>query len=455
MYTLTLALCETSHRLKGEGTKTPSSPLGKRAGEKGLRKIRKSILTTILLLTTSATIADEVNYNYTGHIKYRSVLTDYPSNSLFQEFIDDPAWDNNANLRLNWTAQKAAWSGRIDYQLFTLHGDTVSMLQKNPGLGLFSPLQPDDSRRLMDLTHIINESDGSVTGHRLDRFYFDHTTEQTVVRVGRQAISWGNGLFYNPMDFFNPFDPAAIDKEYKTGDDMIYGQYLQQSGNDWQAVWVGRRDLQGDVTSDVTSTAAKYHAFVGEFEVDALLARHYNDPTAAIGGVANAGGGILRADIVATNAETDNFLSGVLNYSYSWVGFDRNMSGVVEYYHNGFGISNGDYSPSNLANNPELVKRLARGEIFTLGQDYLAAGVTIEMSPLWLFTPTLFNNLNDQSGLLQLLSLHDIKQDLQLILALNLPYGKTGTEFGGIDSGVPGRPWSVGTSAFLQLAWYF
>jgi len=426
-----------------------------RDDERILRIIIKIVTLIILLLTTSTAIADEVNYDYTSHIKYRSVLTDYPSDSLFQDFIDDPAWDNSANLRLNGTVQKDAWSGRIDYQLFTLHGDTVSMLQTNPGLGLFSPLLPDDSRRLMDLTHVINESDGSVTAHRLDRFYFDHITEQTVVRVGRQAISWGNGLFYNPMDFFNPFDPAAIDKEYKAGDDMVYGQYLQQSGNDWQAVWVGRRDLMGDVTSKVTSTAAKYHAFVGEFEVDALLAKHYDAPTAAIGGVANAGGGILRGDIVATNAETDNFVSAVVNYSYSWVGFNKNMSGIIELYYNGFGISNGDYSPANLANHPELVKRLARGEIFTLGKNYLAAGMTIEMSPLWLFTPTLFNNLNDHSGLLQLTSLHDLKQDLQLILALNLPYGKTGTEFGGIDSGVPGRPLSVGASAFLQLAWYF
>jgi len=421
----------------------------------GARNIKITILTTILLLTTSTTIADEVNYDYNGHIKYRSILTDYPSDSLFQEFIDDPAWDNAANLRLNGTAQKDAWSGRIDYQLFTLHGDSIKFFQQHPGLGLLPGGVPDDRFRVMDLTHIINESDGSVTGHRLDRFYFDHIAEQTVVRVGRQAISWGNGLFYNPMDFFNPFDPAAIDKEYKTGDDMIYGQYLQQSGNDWQAVWVGRRDLQGDVTSRVTSTAAKYHAFIGEFEVDALLSQHYDDPTAAIGGVANAGGGIVRGDIVATNAETDNFLSGVLNYSYSWIGFDKNMSGAVEYFHNGFGISDGDYSPSNLARHPELVKRLARGELFTLAQNYIAAGVTIEMSPLWLFTPTLFTNLDDRSALLQLLSLHDIKQDMQLILALNLPYGKTGTEFGGIDSGVPGRPWSVGASAFLQLAWYF
>ena len=413
-----------------------------------------SIALVVVICTAAASTA-KAEYGYTGHIKYRSVLTDYPSDSLYQDFIDDPAWDNTLNLRLNGTVRKYAWGGRADYQLFTLHGDSVKLFQQHPVLGLISGAAPDDRFRVMDLTHIVNESSGSITGHRLDRFYFDHTTEQTVVRVGRQAISWGNGLFYNPMDFFNPFDPVAIDKEYKTGDDMIYGQYLQQSGNDWQGVWVGRRDLMSDVTSKVISTAAKYHAFVGEYEVDALLAVHYDAPIAAIGSVANAGGGVVRGDIVATHAETEDFLNAVLNYSYSWVGFDKNMSGIVEYFYNGFGIGNGDYSPANLANHPELVKRLARGELFTLGKNYLAAGMTIEMTPLWLFTPSLFTNLNDYSGLLQLTSMHDLKQDLQLILTLNMPYGKTGSEFGGIDSGVPGRPLSVGASVFGQLAWYF
>jgi len=182
------------------------------------------------VIGTATASAADAKYGYSGHIKYRSVLTDYPSDSLYQDFIDDPAWDNTLNLRLNGTVRKDAWGGRADYQLFTLHGDSVKLFQQHPGLGLISGVAPDDRFRVMDLTHIINESSGSITGQRLDRFYFDHTTEQTVVRVGRQAISWGNGLFYNPMDFFNPFDPAAIDNEYKTGDDMIYAQYLNPRG---------------------------------------------------------------------------------------------------------------------------------------------------------------------------------------------------------------------------------
>ena len=36
---------------------------------------------------------------------------------------------------------------------------------------------------------------------------------------------------FNAMDIFNPFDPAAVDTEYKVGDDMFYGQYLF---NDWR-----------------------------------------------------------------------------------------------------------------------------------------------------------------------------------------------------------------------------
>ena len=66
------------------------------------------------------------------------------------------------------------------------------------------------------------------------------------LRFGRQALSWGNGLFYAPMDLVNPFDPAAIDTEYKAGDDMLYLQYLQDSGNDLQAAVVVRAPAGAD-----------------------------------------------------------------------------------------------------------------------------------------------------------------------------------------------------------------
>jgi len=88
-----------------------------------------------------------------------------------------------------------------------------------------------------------------------------------------QFISWGNGMVFTPVDIFNPFDPAAVDKEYKTGDDMLYGQYLFSNGNDLQGVAVVRRDLRtGGVEGDQSSLAFKCHGFLGMNEYGGIEA---------------------------------------------------------------------------------------------------------------------------------------------------------------------------------------
>ncbi len=90
-----------------------------------------------------------------------------------------------------------------------------------------------------------------------------YTGDKAVARFGRQALTWGNGMIYTPMDILNPFDPAAVDKEYKLGDDMLYGQYARDNGDDLQGVVVFRRNLEtGDVDQDWSSFALKYHGFV-------------------------------------------------------------------------------------------------------------------------------------------------------------------------------------------------
>ena len=82
--------------------------------------------------------------------------------------------------------------------------------------------------------------------HRLDRLSLGYTSESLVMRLGRQAVTWGNGLVFYPMDIFNPFNPVAIDKDYKTGDDMLYGQWTTYQGNDWQMILLPRRDVAGE-----------------------------------------------------------------------------------------------------------------------------------------------------------------------------------------------------------------
>jgi hypothetical protein len=257
------------------------------------------------------------------------------------------------------------------------------------------------------------------------------------------------------MDFFNPFDPAAIDKEYKTGDDMLYGQYLFDSGNDMQLIRVIRRNDQGNTKSDVSSTAVKYHGLIGNSEYDLLLAHHYEDNIIGFGGNTSLGGAVLHGDITFTDTESETVTSLATGLSYSWVWNETNYSGIFEVFYNGFGIDNSDYSSVSRLQNQDLLQRILRGELFTLGKEYLAASTTIELSPLWLITPSFFHNLSDSSTLIQVLSQHDLTQNLQLLLAADVPFGSDGTEYGGIETGIDNLKLNYDYRFFAQLAWYF
>ncbi|SMF29163.1 hypothetical protein SAMN02745866_01879 [Alteromonadaceae bacterium Bs31] len=410
----------------------------------------KYLLVSLCFAVSAASATD-----WSGHLKYQPLVANFPEDSYFRNFTDSPTVDNNLDGRFNFSFSKNTLSFEAHYQLLAKTGDSVELYKQMQGLELIAPFFPDDSRRLFNLSDYIVDQDSALLVHRLDRLNLTYSGNANVLKVGRQAISWGNGLLFNPMDFFNPFDPTAVDKEYKTGDDMVYAQHLFANGSDAQFVWVGRRDFDGERGADFNSAAGKYHLFVGQHEVDLLLSKHYEDTLFSLGGVWTLGGAIARTDIVYTETEFDNYVSAVANLSYSWLWFDKNISASLEYFRNGFGIDDGDYSPSTLLANLDLLKRLERGESFNLAKDYLAATATIELHPLWLVTPNVFYNLNDSSYLFQFVSSHDLASNLQLVLSVNLPGGNEGSEFGGIQVDVAEHYLSAGASFFGQLSWYF
>ncbi len=235
---------------------------------------------------------------------------------------------------------------------------------------------------------------------------------------------------------------------------MAYLQYLRAEGDDIQAAWVLRRDpLSGDVDSDEATIAIKYHGFAGQGEYDVLVAQSYGDPVVGIGAGRGVGGAVWSADLVITDTDLDTVAQFVTNVAYSWTWGGKNMSGALEYYYNGFGQRR--YDPPSLAANPDLVRRIARGELFGLGRHYVAGSVMIEMSPLWGLTPLLLWNVEDPSALVQLVSNHSLGDNLTLLVSLSVPVGSSGSEFGGIETPVPGRYLSSDGSIFLQLAGYF
>ena len=402
-------------------------------------------LALVCLLAPLVALADDSKLEFGGHAKLRAMGQSYPENSLFREVVGSSALDTLGELRLNLKAKAGRWSFESGYQFVGLDADTL------PLTGL-----PNDDRRYFDLTAILDESGNAAVLHRLDRLWFGYTSEKAVVRVGRQALSWGNGLFYAPMDLVNPFDPASIDTEYKAGDDMLYLQYLRNSGDDVQGAYVARRNpVTGNAGSDQATAAAKYHGFAAFGEYDLLIAESYGDAVFGVGIGRSIGGAVWGADLVVTDTDRDTRVQVVTNIAYSWIAFGKNMSGALEYYYNGFGQSGGNYDPASLAANPDLLARLARGELFALGRHYLAGSILVEMSPLWTLTPTLLANIEDPSGLFQLVTTYSLSDNMTLLGSINLPLGASGSEFGGIESGIPGRYLSSDAGFFLQFAFYY
>jgi hypothetical protein len=368
----------------------------------------------LLLILGAAAPAEDIDYEFGGHTKLRAVGQSFDDDSLFHDIAGAAAVDAAAELRLAFAARRDRWAVKADYQVLGIGSEFLPF-------GL-----PTDDRRLLDLTDVVADGDDWAIAHRLDRLWVGYTGEKTVVRLGRQALSWGNGLFFTPMDLVNPFDPTAIDTEYKTGDDMLYLQYLRDNGDDVQAAVVFRRDpLTGETAADSATQAVKYHGFAGSHEFDVLVGEDNDDTVIGFGGTRSVGGAIWRGDVVIRDAPRQTIVEVVTNLSYSWQWGGRNVSGSAEYYFDG---DEGHYVAGNLM---------------------------VEMSPLWVLTPTIVSRTDDPSGLLQIVNQYSLSDNMSFLGSLNLPLGATGTEFGGPSSAAPGRYLSFELSLFAQLAWYF
>jgi len=402
-----------------------------------------------------------ISTHWGGRIKTAGFASRITDDTIFERVGTGTYYDASANFRLtNETFFTDALFTEIHYEMLWFGGDSVrkqnelrDIFPNLPDNVLFLGAPLTDDRRLMDLTDIIKEEDSWFLAQRLDRLYIALLGEHGSLRIGRQAITWGNGFVFNPMDLFNPFPPTAIDRDYKVGDDMINAQYSLKQFGDLQLLYVARRNPDNDeVEFDQASLAGKLHFALGTNEFDVLAAKHFEDHVIGAGSRGYLGNTAWRLDTTWTFLDDgDDYLSLAANMDYSWVWFRKNLYGFVEYYYNGLGKNN--YADALL--DPNINERLARGELFGLGRNYLSAHIQIELHPLVKASFTAINNIEDPSGILQPYVAWDITQNLQMTGGLNLYYGDRGSEFGGFK--LPGtdlrnRP---PNNAYLWFIYYF
>ena len=248
-----------------------------------------AIFLLIILSAAPSLVIAETEFG--GHVKYFYNYADFPDNSVYVSEAN-PYRESLGNLRLKAELYSGSWEGQLHYVLNGLYSKELNNCFLRGGIAARSGCADlaSDQRQLMDLSSVISENDDSVLYHRIDRLALTYSSEKLVTRVGRQAISWGNGVAYNPLDLFNPFPPDAIDTEYKRGEDMLYLQGLFDSGSDLQGLLIPRRDpISGDLSSDQSAIAGKFHWLQSGHETDFLLARNYGD---TVIGAAYTGNGV-------------------------------------------------------------------------------------------------------------------------------------------------------------------
>lgn len=155
-------------------------------------------------------------------------VTGYGETSYFQPVGTGMGLDGASSARLT---DKITISDNLyveaHYEAALKFGDTH---KKQANLGkkfpaLFRALSSDawdiDKRRVFDLTKTSKETDDYILWNRLDRLFVSLKLSWGDIMAGRQAVTWGNGMIFNPMDLFNPFSPSDILRDYKMGDNLV------------------------------------------------------------------------------------------------------------------------------------------------------------------------------------------------------------------------------------------
>ena len=384
---------------------------------------------------------------FDARVKWHTTAQRLPAGDALRDATgESKPVDHGADLRLLWRRNLGGFTVEVDHATTYLVGDSIESAESGP---TFDQTPTGDERRLLDLTWEVDRGDRHRLLHRFDRLALKYRSPQWAVTIGRDAVSWGSGVVFHPMDLFNPFAPTTVDQDYKAGDDLIRIERLFDDGSDLEMLAVARH---GEVEDDTASVAFKYRALLGGSELDFLAARHYGGEVLGLGLRVPLGGALVRSDLIAIDDAAGWTLSGVVNVDYSFAVAQSSVYVFAEYFRNGFGVAR---LPDDLDLLPDdLVDRLGRGETFTLMRDYLAVGAQFRWHALVNQSISVIANLHDASKILQTALGYDVSDAARLQVGVIKAMGNQGDEFGRLGVG-DGLTVGGGSRGYVRLVYFF
>lgn len=226
-------------------------------------------------------------------------------------------------------------------------------------------------------------------GGRTDRLWGSVDVGPTRLTLGRQPISFGQGMMFTPLDLVGPFNPAVVDQEYKPGYDALR----------FDAFW------------GVSGRATAVVAYGGDWSLDGLIGVAYGQHTFGVTDLGLFLGEILSDEVFGATLATSVGPVGLygdaaLTLSDADGTFFRGTVGALFRPTGTTTLTAEVYTQTLGAKDPSEYllfaagDRFARGELWLLGRYYAGLALAQEITPLVNTSVALIGNLGDGSAFL-------------------------------------------------------
>ncbi len=346
-----------------------------------------------------------------------------------------------------------------------------------------SPLSGGEGRYLLtDGQWTWAEEDDFRASLSLDRLNASVALGPWDLTFGRQAITFAQAWFWNPLDVFEPFDPEEFDRSYKSGVDAVKADLQLGPFSSLSLVYSPGRaqDLEsgddglalaavpyGDEPWEGAALLARGRANAGGWDLVLQGGKVYGGYQVGTGFSGDLLSFGLRGEAAWFLAEGDGGISlpapqgdgeppAVIDDHGSLVigadrRFENSLYGALEYFWNGAG------DDDNLA---LAAARVAAGETTNLSEHLLGLLLSYEFHPLLTGQMTWIHSLSDGSDLLSPVFTWSVADEAECLLGAIIGTGERPASSPGADPGSPAvhlrsEFGSYSNFYFLEMIFYF
>lgn len=391
---------------------------------KKMRRLSILILAMALMLSWPLCSAASDRVSISGYYKNYSVALDRPDVRNLPGMTDQPIIGAVSNrLRFKVSGRISEWmSLTLAYDFSPRVQDRSLFEEQALNLG-FNP----QSYRASDLDSRLYPNEDEPVGsfalfQNLDRAYVTINSSLADVYLGRQAIAWGSARVINPTDVLVPYAFNELDVEDRLGADAIRVRVPMGFMGEMDAGYVFGDDFEVENSAMFLRSRLNYRrtdisSMVIGFREN-LLAGF--DLTRSIGGA----GFWLEVAYVFVDALNSDERNGEQDYFRGSTGLDYSLRDgtylFAEYHFNQAGTSEPDDYLSRLEKTA-----YREGSVYLLGKNYLAPGISYQITPLIILNGEALINLTEPSAFLMSQVEYNIAEDIYLSAGVYLGLGES------------------------------